>query len=130
MLTKLVAFSARRILTFQLCEFPHCKSMLRVRSSKQELHCWKCKVFTSDDCGEPVPPAGFATAKTASVIVDLSKNLHRVDAKICWCLCMVNCCSSYKSCANLGAQHHTCFYFILLTWTSFSVAGELWHQSK
>ena len=63
----------------------------------------------SDDCGEPVPPTGFATAKTASVIVDLSKNLHRVDAKICWCLCMVNCCSSYKSCANLGAMFQVMF---------------------
>ena len=30
----------------------------------------------SDDCGEPVLPTVSATAKTASTIVDLRKNLH------------------------------------------------------
>ena len=63
----------------------------------------------SDDCGEPGPPTAFGTAKTASAIVDFCKNLHSVDAKIRWCLCMVNCCSSYKSCANLVAVFQVMF---------------------
>ena len=57
----------------------------------------------SNDCGEPVLTTASATAKTASTTVDLSKNLHSVDAEICWCLRMVNCHSSYNSCADLGA---------------------------
>ena len=40
----------------------------------------------SDDCGEPVSITASATTKTASTIVDLSKNLHIVDAEIHWCL--------------------------------------------
>ena len=63
----------------------------------------------SDDCGEPVPPTASATAKTASTIVDLSKNLHSVDAEIRWCLHMVTCHSSYNSCADLGAMFQVMF---------------------
>ena len=63
----------------------------------------------SDDCGEPVPPTASATAKTASTIVDLSKNLHSVDAEIRWCLHMVTCQSSYNSCADLGAMFQVMF---------------------
>ena len=58
----------------------------------------------SDDYGEPVPPTASATAKTASTTVDLSKKLHSVDAEIRWSLRMVNCHSSYNSCADLGAM--------------------------
>ena len=63
----------------------------------------------SDDCGEPVPPTASATAKTASTIVDLSKNLHSVDSQIRWCLRMVNCHSSYNSYADLGAMFQVMF---------------------
>ena len=47
-LRKLVAFSTWQILTFQLWKFQHCEAMLRVRSTKQELHHQKCEVLTSD----------------------------------------------------------------------------------
>ena len=63
----------------------------------------------SDDCGEPVPLTASATAKTASTIVDWSKNLHSVDAEICWCLRMVNCHRSYNCCADLGAMFQVMF---------------------
>ena len=62
-----------------------------------------------DDCGEPVPPTASATAKTASTIVGSSKNLHSVDAEIRWCLRMVNCHSSYNSCADLGEMFKVMF---------------------
>ena len=63
----------------------------------------------SDDCGEPVSITASATTKTASTIVDLSKNLHIVDAEIHWCLRMVNCHSSCNSCADLGAMFQVMF---------------------
>ena len=63
----------------------------------------------SNDCGEPVLTTASATAKTASTTVDLSKNLHSVDAEICWCLRMVNCHSSYNSCADLGEMFKVMF---------------------
>ena len=116
MLTKFAGFSARPILTFQLWEFQRCEAMLRVRCTKQELHRQKCDIWhfasnkeNSDDCGEPVPPNASATAKTASTIVDLSKNLHSMDAEIRWCLFMVNCHSSYNSCADVGAMFQAMF---------------------
>ena len=58
----------------------------------------------SDDCGEPVPPTASATAETASAIVDLNKNLHRVDAEIPWCLRVINYHSSYNSCAEFKCK--------------------------
>ena len=58
----------------------------------------------SDDCGEPVPSSASATAETASTIVDLNKNLHRVDAEIPWCLHIVNCHSSYNCCAEFKCK--------------------------
>ena len=109
MLTKLVAFSARRIFTFQLWEFQRCEAMLRVRSTKQELHQQKCEVFASDDCGEPIPHTTSATAETASTIVELGKNLHSVDAETRWCLRMVNYHSSYNTCADLAAMFQVMF---------------------
>ena len=48
MLTKLVAFSARWISTFQIWEFQRCEAMLRVRSTKKELHRGKYEMLTSD----------------------------------------------------------------------------------
>ena len=63
----------------------------------------------SDDCGQPDPPTASATAKTASNIVDLSKNLHSVDAEIHWCLRMVKCHISHNFCADLGAMFQVMF---------------------
>ena len=63
----------------------------------------------SYDCGEPFPPTASATAKTASPIVDLSKNVHSVDAEIRWWLRMVNCHISCNSCADLGAMFQVMF---------------------
>ena len=62
-----------------------------------------------NDCSEPVPKSASASAKTASTIVDLSKNVDSVDAEIRWCLRMVNCHSSYNSCADLAAMFQVMF---------------------
>ena len=119
MLTKLVAFSAIQILTFQLWEFQHCKAMLKgkkhqVKASLSKVQNVDIGHFASNkensnDCGEPVSPTASATAETTSAIVNLSKNLHSIDAKICWYLHMVNCHSSYNSCADSGAMFQVMF---------------------
>ena len=117
--TKLVAFSARRILTFQLWEFQPCKTMLRVRSTKQELNHQQCEVLTSDTLLVTKTIlmivvnlfllTASAMAKTASTIVDSSKNLHSIDAGTRLGLHMVNFYSSYNSCADLGAVFQVMF---------------------
>ena len=83
----------------------------QARASSSKVQCvdirhFASKTENSGDCGEAT---ASATAKTASTIVDLSKSLLSVDAKIRWCLCMVNCHSSYNSCADLGAMFQVMF---------------------
>ena len=82
-------------------------SSLKVRSV--DIRYFASNKENSDDCGEPISTTASATAKTASIIIELSKNLHIVDAEIHWCLRMVNCHSSCNSCADLGAMFQVLF---------------------
>ena len=152
MLTKVAGFSARSILTFQLWEFQRCEAMLRVRSTKQELHRQKCDIWhfasnkeNSDDCGEPVPPNASASAKTASTIVDLSKNLHSMDAEIrlvlihgqllqqlqllCWCRCYVPSHVSWQpNCVSIFTlENQSQIYNALWNRPWIQEANDIWH---